>query len=79
MEWRVRGRCEEGRLETWGDEGEEGDSERTENQYEQTKRNMMEMASGEGRKAGNRVRKRRRASRTENIRQGGTFRKPPGV
>lgn len=40
---------------------------------------MMEMASGEGRKAGNRVRKRRRASRKESMRQGGNFRKPPGV
>ena len=28
---------------------------------------MMEMASGEGRKVGNRVRKRRRASRTESM------------
>ena len=50
--------------------GEEGDGERTENQYEQTKRNMMEMVSGEGRKVGNRVRKRRRASRTESMAAG---------
>lgn len=27
LEWRVRGRREEGKPETWGDEGEEGDGE----------------------------------------------------
>lgn len=45
--------------------GEEGAGKRTENQYEPSKRDMVEVASGEGRKVGNRV--RRRASRTESM------------
>lgn len=50
--------------------GKEGAGKRTENQYEQSERNTVEVASGEGRKVGNRVRRRRRASRTESMAAG---------